>query len=337
MHERLITTASAPGRVCLGGESLDWMIKGPSVVGAIDLRIRTVVTSNSEPDEYHLQAAQPLNEELRIKSINLGKYTTSKLNFVHAAIKVLADQGLPLRPFKLETFTELPTSAGVSSSAAVSLATIAAVSSHFDQNKSSLEICADAYQVEKNELKTGAGQMDFYACGLGMLHYLNCMSEPPNPLEQSLVPKDVKLILVDTRSSHITSNFIAQKRKRFNDRELLIMEYVKNVEKIVEHLRLLLPNFDSNAEEIGYYVTLCHQYLRDKVKSSTDLLDECVETCLKQGALGAKLTGSGMGGCMFALASENKVEAITHALSSLPVNIHITSFSETGIKIENYA
>jgi galactokinase len=45
----------------------------------------------------------------------------------------------------------------------------------------------------------------------------------------------------------------------------------------------------------------------------------CIEACLTAGADGAKLTGSGHGGCLFALVAPERVGRVHAALASLPV------------------
>jgi len=335
--EVTFTSASSPGRVCLAGESLDWMIGGPSIVGAIGLRVMASVKdikSDGKEDEVLIRALDPFNVERRIQLSRIGIYNRHTLDFMQASIKVLLDRGLPIHSFQIDSYTELPTEAGVSSSAAISLATIAAVGQHFGIERTQMQICGLAYQAEKNELKTGVGQMDFYACGLGNLHYLNCATEPPNPLEKYPIPKGVKLLLVDTLTSHSTTKSIPRKRERFAAGDPLIMAYIDKALAAVEKIRSLMPEFERHVEEIGHNVSLCHRYLRDDVRSSTDLLDRCVDTCLANGAYGGKLIGSGMGGCMFALAREEDLGKIQNALTSLPVKVYITAFSQDGVKIE---
>lgn len=52
---------------------------------------------------------------------------------------------------------------------------------------------------------------------------------------------------------------------------------------------------------------------------STPLIEQCVTRCLEAGAYGAKLTGSGHGGCLFALVPRDRLAAVIGAVDSLPV------------------
>lgn len=334
---RELISASSPGRVCLAGESLDWMIKGPSIVGAIDLRVHASVQSISQAGQIIFRSAEPFKSERTINFSDLSKYNLHRLSFVQAATKVVLDAGLTPKPVEIDTFTHLPIEAGVSSSAAVSLATVTALNEYYSLGMETMKICALAYEVERTELKTGAGQMDFYACGLGKLHYLNCAAEPPDPLEQYLVPNNVRVVLVDTLTPRATTSIIAKKRVRLEQRDPLIMLYIDKTLEAVARIRNLMAEFERNVEEIGYCMTLCHNYLRDNVRSSTWLIDMCVDTCLSYGAFGAKLTGSGFGGCMFALADEKSANDIQRALSQIPVRVYITDFSHDGVRVEHFS
>lgn len=325
-------TATSPGRICFAGESLDWMIGGPSIVGAIDLNAQVSVANHND-SAFIIRSGEPFSSEISVNPDKIASYDNHPLAYIQAAIKVLLDAGIPLQPFALEASTLLPTKAGVSSSAAVSLATIAAVSHAFGAELKPEDLCALSYKVEDEELKTGAGQMDFYACGLGGLQYMNCSTQPPH-LEKYTTPA-TSVILVDTLTPHSTKKFVSSKRQRFQDGEPKIVKYAEEAPIIVEKMRSLLKNFDANIEEIGFLVTLCHTYLRDLVQSSTPLLDLVVETSLSHGAYGAKLTGTGLGGCMFALCPEEKIEELAAQLNKLPVKVYQTKMTGKGVTISS--
>ncbi|HEX9973715.1 MAG TPA: GHMP kinase, partial [bacterium] len=58
-----------------------------------------------------------------------------------------------------------------------------------------------------------------------------------------------------------------------------------------------------------------HAGLRDGLRISTAKIDGMIEAALKAGAFGAKINGSGGGGCMFAYAPD-KCEEVAEAISS---------------------
>jgi mevalonate kinase len=94
-------------------------------------------------------------------------------------------------------------------------------------------------------------------------------------------------------------------------------------------LKSEVPDF----ENIGSIVTRCHRLIRDYMGVSTDLIEKCVDLSLENGALGAKLTGTGMGGCMFALVKKENTPALVGSLSRLPVKIYVTRQAESGLVV----
>lgn len=327
--------SSVPGRICLAGESLDWMSNGPSIAGAIDLRTHVVI--RELPLNTNSVAIRSEELEKRGKVISnseLSYYSDENTNHFQAALKVFSDTGIELSPISIEAKSYLPIKAGVSSSAALILATLAGLQQYYGTNFTRQELCFLAHQAENSELETGSGFMDFYACALGGVRYLNCSTDPPYT-EEGRNLTGIKIVLVDTLVPHDTKKFISSKRQRYVEREPHIIKYADLTEKIVEEIKLLLPQFADNVETIGEYVYRCHNYLRDYMQCSTELLDKCVDVCMQNGAYGAKLTGTGMGGCMFALASEDSTAAIQQKLATLPIRARVVNFSEEGLWLES--
>lgn len=70
-----------------------------------------------------------------------------------------------------------------------------------------------------------------------------------------------------------------------------------------------------DARLLGQLMTESHYSLRDKYESSCDALDKLVDLSLQAGALGARLTGAGWGGCIVTLVESTKCDAIHSELS----------------------
>src|SRR5579862_2734674 len=67
-------------------------------------------------------------------------------------------------------------------------------------------------------------------------------------------------------------------------------------------------------EEMGALMNASHQSLRDDFDVSTPALDAMVACALDAGALGARLTGAGFGGCIIALARETDTLRILESM-----------------------
>ena len=69
-----------------------------------------------------------------------------------------------------------------------------------------------------------------------------------------------------------------------------------------------------NKVAIGQLMTQAHSALK-AIGVSIGKADQLVEAALRAGALGAKMTGGGLGGCMIALAdTKDMAEKISHRL-----------------------
>lgn len=330
--------ASAPARICLGGESLDWMIKGPSIVGAITLKT-TVSVEQLPPvgDEHiiYLRSNTPFPSKTQWSWDGPDRPTNSYLRYAKSAVDLVGRNVESPCSFEVTIESDIPVNAGVSSSAAVTLATTAATAAFFGLRPSVADMCEMAYVVEHDILKTGAGRMDPYACGMGGLLHLNCGTKPVS-VEQYDFPDTLGIVLADTLTPHETRSFISSKRLRFQQGDRDIYHYIDEAERHVEHMHQLMPAFSDNREEIGDTITKLHYLLRDDVRCSTDLLDACVTTAIGNGALGAKLTGSGNGGCMFALVEKEHKEQVSLALQNLPVRVYETGIVMQGLSVQPY-
>jgi len=123
---------------------------------------------------------------------------------------------------------------------------------------------------------------------------------------------------------------------RFNTPLVKIKKYLKSMEKsyqkkiigniinrdLTEKAKNLLFKYGSEFHEnmiskkdstyfyktLGTLITKHHQQLRDNIKISTKKIDKMISSCIKAGAWGGKINGSGFGGTMFALAPEKEEE-----------------------------
>lgn len=323
--------ATAPGRICLAGEDIDWTT-GPSVLCAVDLKTTTFVTE-SKDSIFRLQTRGSLNSELNLLKEQIGKYSHQALDYTNAAIKVISDLGADPSPVSIEITSNLPAKAGLSSSAAVSVASVAAIANFYGMNLDTNQICNLAYKIESEELKTGAGQMDMYSCGIGGLIYLDSSSVPPKDIEKFILPDGFDIVIVDTLTPRNTSDVIRNKRIRYTNKEPLIMKYVDTTNEAIKEIRDLLNTGIPDTDKLGKMISHCHTLLRDYMGVSTNLIEECISRSLRNGAVGAKLTGTGMGGCTFALVPYSNTMRVTNSLKELPVKVFVTTPSNDGVTI----
>lgn len=71
---------------------------------------------------------------------------------------------------------------------------------------------------------------------------------------------------------------------------------------------------DSDFARMGQLLTASHASMRDDFQITTEQLDLIADTAIQAGALGARMTGGGFGGCVIALVGNTKVAAVATAL-----------------------
>ncbi|MGW4365466.1 mevalonate kinase family protein [Nocardia takedensis] len=327
-------TASAPGRVCLAGESLDWMTGGESITAAIPLRTQVTIrtTARGEPGVVELHAGAPFHRARTVAVDKLGVFNRDELDHLQATAHVLsARYGARLDNTAIESSTALPVAAGVSSSASVTVAASAALLYLADRSIPAPDtVCESAYRAESTELGTGAGWMDFMACTYGGVRRIR---SGPSPTSVKLADSlGVPMVLIDTLQRHSTGRVLASKRDRLRAGDPGMREYADRAPGLVADIDTLLRSPTPDYVEVGEVINKAHNLLRDRVHSSTELIEACVARCLDAGAFGAKLSGSGHGGCLFALVPWGAVDRVRAALAALPVHVMVfTSGDALGV------
>jgi galactokinase len=71
---------------------------------------------------------------------------------------------------------------------------------------------------------------------------------------------------------------------------------------------------NSDFVEAGHILTASHVSMRDDFGITTEHIDLVADTAVRAGALGARMTGGGFGGCVIALVPERRADAVADAL-----------------------
>jgi galactokinase len=89
----------------------------------------------------------------------------------------------------------------------------------------------------------------------------------------------------------------------------LLIGTIKNRDITYEAEKLLNQKVIDH-KKVGELLNEHHQILRDVLKISTPRIESMISAALDAGAYGAKINGSGGGGCMFAYAPENPEKVV---------------------------
>ncbi len=158
-------------------------------------------------------------------------------------------------------------------------------------SKGSKDTIEDLHKVKNRALKT-------FKILKEIMKEFNPYRTSLNEIEEYLpnLNKDLRKILI----GNIINRDITQKAK------ILITNYIQKSSKII-----IEKNQNIELEfygELGNLLTEHHRQLSGNIGISTPKIEKMISIAIENGAFGAKINGSGFGGCMFALASENKKE-----------------------------
>jgi galactokinase len=352
---------SAPGRLCLFGEHMDWCRRSV-LPAAIDMRVFVQAKSTGK-DLVDVYSYPPFEPYTSFPASNPNLNHRGDLKYVHGVVEAYRRRGIKLKGLEIrflranETAMEskessrglvdLPAQKGLSSSAAICVASSAIIDLLQSKNPSKdlkspekLSLYADlAYTAERKILGINCGQMDQYASAFGGILYIDCRGEPAKV--QALKPKiDLPLVIGDTMQAKDTPKILGWLGKRFESRESTFMEGVENISRIVEEAKKELMKEKPSLEKIGELMNLNQFYLRRNLKVSGDCpispskLDALIQAAINAGALGAKLSGSGGGGAMIALCNPEYVEKVAKAIEEAGGKTYITLVAETGLRTE---
>lgn len=295
-----MTMASAPGKIILFGEHA--VVSGTAALGgAADLRARATVEDLPgrlliETDDLSLQGFSFDPGSGQISSASAA-YAT---RYVSAAVRELE-----ARDVRIRIESDIPPAAGMGSSASIVVATVAALNGHLGLGLSEREIAQLSYRIERGVQKGRGSPMDTALATYGGYQRI---SDGNQPLD--LPPLEV--MVGYTRVPHDTFSLVERVqllKERYPD---LVEPIFQAIGAITERALPLVR--EMNLDELGELMDINHGLLEALGVSSRELSELVYAARGAGGALGAKLTGAGGGGCMIALPGIEGKDALMVAL-----------------------
>jgi mevalonate kinase len=234
---------------------------------------------------------------------------------------------LGFRPDHLQILLggDLPAMSGIGATGASSVAIVRALSEEFDLRLTDDEVNAAAYQAEIAYHGPTTSGIDNRVSTYGGI--ISLTRGEPNVVRRMRLKEPVEVVIGDTGIIANTKALLAafaERKKSFPQRYDLILRQAR---QISEEAVASIESCDLG--EMGRLMDR-NQSLLEEGGISCPELDFLIHACRSAGALGAKLTGSGGGGCMIALtpgkdmqekvASAVEAEGFHAFRSSLGVN-----------------
>ncbi len=206
--------------------------------------------------------------------------------------------------------SELPAGAGVGSSAALAVAIARAINNEFELGKNEKEICNAAYESERIFHGTPSGIDNTAATYGGVIVFRK--RERGNLIKRLKVKKTFYIAIGISGKQGITKELVAMVRTKREENERWFANVLKKYAKLSKEALGALQK--GNLVKVGKLMDE-NQVLLREIGVSTKELEEIIDIAKKSGALGAKLTGAGGGGCAIALAeNEEKAKKISEAV-----------------------
>ncbi len=300
-------TCSAPGKIYLFGEHA--VVYGENAICcAVDLRTRVQVK---------------IDETVNIESV-LGK---TGIDFeIHPYVSAVIErmrEFIPIKGVSIKINSDIPVGSGVGSSAAVTVATIAALNTLFNCKMTLEEIAKLGHEVEV-QIQGAASPTDTYVSTMGGVVLI--------PQKKKLKRIDCEIVIGNTNMLSSTKELVANVAKLQNSYPQIIgpvLSVIGSISKIGEELVI-----NSDYASIGNLMNINHGLL-DSVGVSSIELSSLVYAARNSGAFGAKITGAGGGGCIVAFVDRMQVDNVAYAINAAGGSSIITNATEHGIMVES--
>jgi galactokinase len=247
--------------------------------------------------------------------------------FVAGVVAALAARGVMTGGADVAIASRVPTGSGLSSSAALSVGLTLAIARSAGAMLEPLEIARAAQEAEAGATGVETGLMDQLTSALGVEGHvllIDCrtLTVEPIPLPTALgvlvIHSGVPRTLAGSEYSRRRDACAAAATRlgvaTLRDAALaqvhddpLARHVVTENQRVLDAAAALRHG---NVGALGPLLRASHASLRDDFRVSTPELDLLVEVLVDAGALGARLTGAGFGGCVVALVQRNHADDV---------------------------
>jgi len=342
-HTDEVRVIRAPGRVNLIGEHTDYNL-GFVLPAAIDREIRMAIlaTGDRRVDLTRLDTGERAAFDLDRPRPRDGTW----LDYVAGTAWALAEAGLPAQGVHGVIASTLPENAGLSSSAAIELASAWALIGDDIAGLDPLAVARMCQRAENGYVGVMSGLMDQFASACGVEDhalFLDCRSFDWRPVP---LPHDTSLVVLHSGSPRkldgsaynerraqceaavtalrdadpsvrslrdVSTDLLAAERGRLDPIVARRAEHVIAENERVSSAIVALETDDLDA--VGELFAASHASLRDLFEVSSPELDALVEIAGSvDGVIAARMTGGGFGGCTVNLVLPDAVERLVLAI-----------------------
>jgi galactokinase len=337
-----IEVVRAPGRVNLIGEHTDYN-EGFVMPAAIGLELRMAVFPTE--DREAIVTLEETGETASFDLDAIGPPTRTWIDYVAGTAWAVGEAGLAMRGFRGLLASTVPQGAGLSSSAALEMASALALLGPVSTVPAARRATL-GQRAENGYVGVQSGVMDQFASAAGVAGQAILLDCRSLDVRHVPLPADLRLVVCHSGSSHRLETSEYNQRRAECDRAVA---EIRRLDPSVRALRDVTPALLAAAEprmdevaarrarhvveedlrvheaelalasgdlaEVGRLFAASHASLRDLYEVSSPELDALVEIAMAvPGVVAARLTGAGFGGSTVNLVHPEAVDALRAAV-----------------------
>ena len=226
---------------------------------------------------------------------SISKINSPLKPFYYLANRALKEENEGL---KIQIESEIPLGAGLGSSSACCVAGAAAIFNLFGEisKKKILEL---AIEAEKTIYQNTSGADCTVSTYGGLMEY-----DKNNGFRKIEDKPNFQLVIANSDIEHSTESMVSKVKEFENQNKDKFYELSSLESKLVNDVLKLIK--ENKIKEIGERVNLNQKFL-EEIGISNEKLEDMIKIG-QTSSYGAKITGSGGGGCIFALTNESNLE-----------------------------
>jgi galactokinase len=331
---------AAPGRINLIGEHTDYNLGWALPIA---LPQHTVVTFEPSDVGEITVSSDRVDGSVRIPLRTKPGEVSGWAGYVAGVVWALRGSGHVVPGGTMSISSDVEMGSGLSSSAALECAALGAFVTAAGWRIDRLEQARLAQRAENEYVGAPTGLLDqlsslFGAESTALLIDFRKLTVEPVAFDPSA--SGVALLLIDSRErhGHVGGEYAARRLsceraaadvgvvslREIQDRELSVLDGVTDPVDARRARHVLTENqrvFDfvaavraSDYTEAGRIFNASHASMRNDFDITTPNIDLIADTAVGAGALGARMTGGGFGGCVIALVPVDRVDAVSAAV-----------------------
>ena len=331
----------APGRVNLIGEHTDY---NQGFVMPLAINRAAWMAARQRNDREVLLRSENFDRDARfsLDGVEKDEGEDTWSDYVRGVAYILQDVGCSLRGMDAVVWGDVPIGAGLSSSAALEVASIQAFATVANLRIKALDVALFAQRAEVEFVGVNCGIMDQMISALGVAGHALAIDCRTLDYQAVPLPDELTVVIADTmkRRGLVDSKYNERRRECEKGARLLGASSLRDVTPemlearqnalpdrvmrrcrhvITENVRVLAcaeALTGKNFAAAGELLRQSHVSLRDEYEVSSPELDLMVDLAFGQpGIIGARMTGAGFGGCTVNLVSAGCAQKFAHSLT----------------------